>query len=62
MTEKERPLFHDLLKGFEDYAKLKGYDLTFSIDSSFDGRIAFKFTVKNDGVVVGPRARAPRFQ
>jgi len=53
MVEKERPLFHDLLKGFEDYAKLKGYDLAFSIDSSFDGRIAFKFTVKNNGLVVG---------
>ena len=54
MAEKERPLFHDLLKGFEDYAKLKGYDIAFSIDSSFDGRIAFKFTVKNNGLVVGP--------
>jgi len=53
MSEKERPLFHDLLKGFEDYAKLKGYDLAFSIDSSFADRIAFKFTLKNDGVVVG---------
>jgi len=53
LAEKERPFFHDLLKGFEDYAKLKGYELSFSIDSSFEGRIAFKFTVKNDGVVVG---------
>jgi hypothetical protein len=54
MPEKERPLFHDLLKGFEDYAKLKGYHIAFSIDASHDGRIAFKFTVKNDGFVVGP--------
>lgn len=54
MSEKERPLFHDLLKGFEDYANLRGYRIAFSIDSSFDGRIAFKFTIKNDGVVVGP--------
>lgn len=54
MSERERPVFHDLLKGFEDYAKLKGYQIAFSIDSSFDHRIAFKFTVKNDGVVVGP--------
>jgi hypothetical protein len=34
--------------------KLKGYHIAFSIDASHDGRIAFKFTVKNDGVVVGP--------
>lgn len=54
MSERERPIFHDLLKGFEDYAKLKGYHIAFSIDSSFDNRVAFKFTVKNDGVVVGP--------
>jgi hypothetical protein len=53
MPEAERPLFHDLLKGFEDYAKLKGYELAFSIDSSLEGHIAFKFTVKNDGFVVG---------
>jgi DNA-binding LacI/PurR family transcriptional regulator len=56
MPEEDRPLFHDLLKGFEDYAKLKGYQISFSIDSSSIGRIAFKFTVKNDGVVVGPNA------
>lgn len=53
MPEKDRSLFHDLLKGFEDYAKLKGYQISFSIDASQIGRIAFKFTVKNDGVVVG---------
>src|ERR1700733_5578987 len=53
MPERERPLFHDLLKGFEDYAKLKGYQIAFSIDASFEGRIAFKFTVMDDGVVVG---------
>jgi hypothetical protein len=53
MPERERPLFHDLLKGFEDFAKLRGYDLSFSIDTSVEGRIAFKFTVKDDGVVVG---------
>lgn len=54
MSEKERPLFHDLLKGFEDYAKLNGYHINFSIDSTFEGKIAFKFTLPNDGFVVGP--------
>jgi hypothetical protein len=53
IPESERPLFHDLLKGFEDYAKLKGYHLAFSIDSTLEDRIAFKFTVKDDGIVVG---------
>jgi hypothetical protein len=61
MPEKDRPFFHDLLKGFEDYAKLKGYDLSFSIDSSFEGRIAFKFTVKNDGVMLDHNVSAKIF-
>lgn len=54
MPDNDRPLFHDLLKGFEDFARLKGYMIAFSIDSTFAGRIAFKFTIKDDGVVVGP--------
>src|SRR5580704_4464739 len=54
MPDKDRPLFHDLLKGFEDFARLKGYIIAFSIDSTFAGRIAFKFTIKDDGLVVGP--------
>jgi hypothetical protein len=49
MSERERPLFHDLLKGFEEFAKLKGYEIAFSIDSSADGRIGFKFTMRDDG-------------
>src|SRR5579871_4400424 len=54
MSERERPLFHDLLKGFEDYAKLKGYEIAFSIDASADGRIGFKFTMRDDGNQVAP--------
>ena len=54
MPEKDRSLFHDLLKGFEDYAKLKGYSIAFSIDATYVDRIAFKFTVKDEGFAVGP--------
>ena len=53
MPENERPLFHDLLKGFEEFAKLKGYNIAFSIDSTFEGRIGFKFTIKDEGITVG---------
>jgi hypothetical protein len=49
LPDDQRPLFHDLLKGFEDYAKLKGYGVSFSIDATFQDRIAFKFTL-HDGV------------
>lgn len=45
-------MFHDLLKGFEDFAKLKGYNVTFSIDNSLERKIAFKFTLQNEGIIV----------
>ncbi len=44
--------FHDLLKGFEEYAKLKGYTVEFSIDKSLNNKIGFKFTIKEYGVSV----------
>lgn len=54
VPESDRSLFHDLAKGFEDYARLKGYNVSFSIDNSWEGRTAYKFTVLGGrGVVVG---------
>jgi hypothetical protein len=52
LPDNLRSMFHDLLKGFEDYAKLKGYEIIFSIDNSLQNKIAFKFTLQNDGVNV----------
>ena len=52
LPEDQRSLFYDLLKGFEDYAELKGYKIFFSMDSSFFNRIAFKFTLSDIGVTV----------
>ena len=53
LPEERRSLFHDLLKGFEEYARLKGYSVSFSVDTTFSKRIAFKFTLTDSGVVVG---------
>jgi hypothetical protein len=53
MPERYRPMFHDLLKGFEEYARLQGYEIAFSIDASFVDRIAFKFSVRDSGIIVG---------
>jgi len=33
MPDAKKGMFHDLLKGFEDYAQLRGYIITFSIDN-----------------------------
>jgi hypothetical protein len=54
LPNDKKPLFHDLLKGFEEYASLKGYTVFFSIDSTFNDRIAFKFTLGDEGVGVSP--------
>lgn len=54
VPDADRSLFHDLAKGFEDYARLKGYGVAFSIDNSWEGRTAYKFTVTNRGVTIGP--------
>lgn len=54
LPQEKRSLFHDLLKGFEEYARLKGYSVSFSIDSTYQDKIAFKFTINNDSVNVGP--------
>lgn len=52
LPEAQKPLFHDLLKGFEDYAGLRGYRIQFSVDGSVANRIAFKFTIMEPGIGV----------
>ncbi len=51
MPEDRKSLFHDLLKGFEDYASIKGYKVNISIDSSQEGKLSFKIVVNDFGVV-----------
>jgi hypothetical protein len=53
LADHERSLFHDLLKGFEEYATLKGYKVSFSIDTTLANRIAFKFTIQDGPFTVG---------
>jgi hypothetical protein len=53
LPDAQRGLFHDLLKGFEEYARLKGYGVSFSVDTTLHDRIAFKFTLTDPDVVVG---------
>lgn len=52
LPEAQKPLFHDLLKGFEEFAAIKGYSIQFSIDGSLRDRIAFKFTLMDSGIGV----------
>lgn len=52
LPDAQKPLFHDLLKGFEEYAQLRGYSISFSVDNTLPDKIAFKFTVVDTGVTV----------
>ena len=46
LPDNMRGMFTDLLRGFEEYAKLKGYNISFSVDNSLPNKIAFKFTIQ----------------
>ena len=52
LPDEQRSAFVDLLKGFEEYAQLRGYSVLFSVDSSIQHKIAFKFTVGVGGLNV----------
>ena len=46
LPDNMRSMFSDLLKGFEDFAKLKGYNIIFSVDNSIPHKNASKFTLQ----------------
>ncbi len=50
IAEERKSVFHDLLKGFEEYAALKGYKASVSVDSSGFGEISFKISIDEYGV------------
>ena len=43
----------NLLKGFEDYAKLKGYSISFSVEKSITYEVAFKLTINESDINIG---------
>lgn len=55
IPEERKSIFHDLLKGFEEYASLKGYKVSVSIDSSIENKISFKIVI-NDFGITGTRS------
>ena len=52
IPEDHKSLFHDFLKGFEDYASIRGYQVSFSSDTTENGTFSFKFTIKDSGITV----------
>ena len=51
MPDDQRSIFHDVLKGFEDYARLKGYSIQFSIDSAMPNKIEEVFCCRTKKAV-----------
>jgi hypothetical protein len=52
VPEEHQSLFHDFLKGFEEFAALSGYKVSFSADSSDGSSFGFKFTILESGISV----------
>ncbi|TKE94352.1 hypothetical protein FCV53_02525 [Vibrio sp. F12] len=49
VDEKVKHTFSDMLKGFEKYARLLGYEVSLSIDSSTPELVGYKFSLSPDG-------------
>lgn len=52
LPDDQKAMFQDVLKGFEEFSKIKGYSISFSVDGSVPDKIAFKFTILDTGVTV----------
>lgn len=52
LPDSQKTIFMDLLKGFEEYAILKGYKISFSYDGSLPNKVAFRFTILQGGITV----------
>lgn len=52
LPDSQKTLFIDLLKGFEEYAILRGYKISFAFDGSIHDKVAFRFTVVSGGYTV----------
>lgn len=45
-------MFADAMNGFSDFAKLKGYNVEFSLDTTLPGKVGIRFTILDSGVTV----------
>ncbi len=55
LANQQRGIFQDLFKGFEDFAELRGYSISFSVDNSIPNKVSFKFTIQDTGVIFSPQ-------
>jgi hypothetical protein len=52
VADEYKTLFADAMNGFADFAKLKGYNVKVSLDTSLPGKIGIRITILDAGVTV----------
>ena len=52
VPDSYKGLFHDTIKGFEEFARLKGYRVGIAIDTTPPGKVGFRFTILDQGATV----------
>jgi hypothetical protein len=52
VADEHKALFADAMNGFGDFAKLKGYSVELSFDTSLPGKVGIRFTIVDSGVTV----------
>lgn len=52
VPDAHKSLFHDTIKGFEEFARLKGYRISIAIDTTPPGKVGFRFTILDQGITV----------
>jgi hypothetical protein len=52
VADEYKTLFADAMNGFADFAKLKGYNVELSLDTSLPGKVGIRFTILDSGVTV----------
>jgi hypothetical protein len=55
VADEHKALFADAMNGFADFAKLKGYSVELSFDTSLPGKVGIRFTILDLGVTVSAR-------
>ena len=52
IPDDHKSLFRDTITGFEEFARLKGYQVSIAIDTTPPGKVGFKFTILDQGITV----------
>lgn len=55
VADEFKPAFIDVMNGFSDFAKMKGYDVEISIDNSISGKVGLRVVILDTGFTVSTK-------